>query len=185
MNLALKGAKIIFARNFDCDQYEILFTSETMESNLLVENLNKKIHVRWRQRGAVSEGGPVDGNGWGFAGTEGMVSDKYVQLLSYWMFASLKKSSIVSVLLANRLLLRLPLKLWTVEWEEFVRSPQFFVPVNPSLSIFSVKLFGLNHFLCTLAQSMLKVCKSAKLAFVLQYYRTNKTTVWLILEIAW
>lgn len=60
--------------------------------------------------------------------------------------------------------------------KEFVRKPKFYAPVNLSFPVFPIKLFSLDQP---------EICKSAKRAFVLQYYRTDKQPCDIFLEIAW
>lgn len=43
----------------------------------MVRKLEQENPCEVARRGEVSEGGPVDGNGWGFGETEGLVSYKY------------------------------------------------------------------------------------------------------------
>lgn len=118
-----------FFNNTDWDHCEILFRSETQVSFDPVGSktwTRKSIHVRWYDRGEVSEGGPVDGNGWGLTGTEGLVSDKYSQFL-----LSVNCHRAPKIFYRQRYVRTfpyydwLPLNLWSSE------IPKFFAAIDP------------------------------------------------------
>lgn len=76
----------------------------------MVRKLEQENPCEVTRRVEVSKGGLVDGNGWGFGGTESLVSDKYLQLVLPLIVYEPEIICIVSVL-RTKFLLRLPLKL--------------------------------------------------------------------------